>query len=212
MLEPKTLFDFAGVTLDLPDEITQAVDVLASSPAEGRGAVFTRPEICAFILDLAGYTSDQPLIDLRVLEPSFGNGDFLLPLIDRILSTVPKTAHQDRETIEQQSKCLVAVELHYPSFEHTRQRILDLLGHEGFAKRDSNRIVDAWLVQGDYLLTSFDESFNFVVGNLPYLRQDKIPEVLLSKYRRRFQTIYDRADRYRLNKGARVRRRKAGER
>jgi len=196
MHEPKTLFDFAGVTLDLPDEITQAVDVLASSPAEDRGAVFTRPEIVAFILDLAGYTSDQPLIDLRVLEPSFGNGDFLLPLIDRLLSTVPKTVRQDRETIEQLSKCLVAVELHYPSFEHTCQRILDLLVREGFAKRDSKRIVDAWLVQGDYLLTSFDESFNFVVGNPPYLRQEKIPEVLLSEYRRRFQTIYDRADLY----------------
>ena len=37
-----------------------------------------------FILDLTGYTSDKPLHKLKLLEPSFGDGDFLFPAIDRL--------------------------------------------------------------------------------------------------------------------------------
>jgi hypothetical protein len=52
---------------------------------EARGAVFTRSEVVDFILDLAGYTPDQPPYQHRILEPSFGAGDFLLPIIERLL-------------------------------------------------------------------------------------------------------------------------------
>ena len=51
-----------------------------------RGAVYTKPEIVRTILDLAGYTADLPLHERRLLEPSFGGGDFLLPVLDRLLS------------------------------------------------------------------------------------------------------------------------------
>lgn len=51
-----------------------------------RGAIFTRSEVVDFILDLAGYTEDQLLHEKRLLEPSFGGGDFLLPIIQRLLS------------------------------------------------------------------------------------------------------------------------------
>ena len=53
---------------------------------EARGAIFTRSEVVDFILDLAGYTEDQLLHEKRLLEPSFGGGDFLLPIIQRLLS------------------------------------------------------------------------------------------------------------------------------
>jgi AcrR family transcriptional regulator len=35
-----------------------------------------------------------------------------------------------------------------------------------------------------------------VIGNPPYVRQELIPDVLMAEYRRRFATIYDRADIY----------------
>jgi len=42
--------------------IADAVHVLASqADADERGAVNTRPEVVAFMLDLAGYTACQPL-------------------------------------------------------------------------------------------------------------------------------------------------------
>src|SRR3546814_16514862 len=38
--------------------------------------------------------------------------------------------------------------------------------------------------------------FDFVVGNPPYVRQERIPASLLAEYRRRYRTLYDRADLY----------------
>lgn len=68
-------------------KVAAAVEALAKQEgAETRGAIFTRPEIVDFILDLAGYTTDQPFHQKRLLEPSFGEGDFLLPAIDRLLT------------------------------------------------------------------------------------------------------------------------------
>ena len=58
--------------------VTDAVLALANAGAEQRGAVFTKQEVVDFILDLAGYTTDRPLMELRLLEPSFGKGDFRL--------------------------------------------------------------------------------------------------------------------------------------
>ena len=64
------------------------------------------------------------------------------------------------------------------------------------AERDRARLLDAWLVRGDFLLTEFAGQFSHVIGNPPYVRQELIPDALMQEYRRRFATIYDRADLY----------------
>src|SRR5262245_21715690 len=66
--------------------ILTATETLAKAERlETRGAIFTRSEVVDFILNLACYTADQPLHEKRILEPSFGGGDFLLPIIKRLL-------------------------------------------------------------------------------------------------------------------------------
>src|SRR5260221_9029554 len=72
--------------------IAEAVAGMAAAGAEARGAVFTRLEVVEFILDLAGYTADQPLQGLRLLEPSFGAGDFFLPALQRLLKALEQTS------------------------------------------------------------------------------------------------------------------------
>jgi hypothetical protein len=45
-----------------PCLVTTAVETLATQGGqEARGAIFTRCEVVDFILDLVGYTEDQPL-------------------------------------------------------------------------------------------------------------------------------------------------------
>jgi type I restriction-modification system DNA methylase subunit len=78
-----TLPLFKSETKNCP--VTVAVETMAESGAESRGAVFTRREIVDFILDLIRYTSDKPLHTMRLLEPSFGQGDFLMPLRQKML-------------------------------------------------------------------------------------------------------------------------------
>ena len=41
-----------------------------------------------------------------------------------------------------------------------------------------------------------EREFTHVIGNPPYVRQELIPDVLMAEYRRRYATIYDRADIY----------------
>ena len=57
-------------------------------------------------------------------------------------------------------------------------------------------MLDAWLIQGDFLLTDLPFHFTHIVGNPPYVRQELIPAVLLAEYRHRFDTLFDRADLY----------------
>lgn len=165
------------------------------STEEERGAVFTRPEIVTFILDLVGYTSDKPLHRMRLLEPSIGHGDFLLPAIDRLISAWrADTSHA--QDINLLKGALQAVELHPTTFATAHQRVIDQLVHHGFSPLEARNLADAWLIQADFLLLEQEGLFHFIVGNPPYVRQERIPDALLAEYRSRFTTLYDRADLY----------------
>ena len=79
------LFSGPGGT-HLP-KVAAAIEKLSmAAGTESRGAIFTRAEVVDFILDLAGYTQDKPLHQMRLLEPSFGSGDFLIPIVRRLLA------------------------------------------------------------------------------------------------------------------------------
>lgn len=54
------------------NELETSIRTLATADISGRGAIFTRPEVVDFILDLVGYQSDKDLLQYRILEPSFG--------------------------------------------------------------------------------------------------------------------------------------------
>ncbi len=68
--------------------------------------------------------------------------------------------------------------------------------NQGVSLVDTEALLDTWLIQGDFLLSEFDQGFTHTVGNPPYVRQEMIPDVLIEEYRRRYSTIYDRADIY----------------
>jgi len=162
---------------------------------DARGAIFTRAEVVEFILDLVGYTEDQPLHRKRLLEPSSGGGDFLLPVVGRLLTSW-RAAKGSGSALDDLGDAIRAVELHRETFNSTRAETLALLKREGFNAKTANALVDRWLSQGDFLLAPLDGQFDFVVGNPPYVRQEVIPAPLLAEYRSRYQTIYDRADIY----------------
>lgn len=162
---------------------------------DSRGAVFTRSEVVEFILDLTGYTEDQPLYSKRLLEPSFGAGDFLLPAIGRLLDSW-KSLNASGSPVEDLRDAIRAVELHRHTFLSTHAAVVSFLVREDIPAKAATELADSWLVQDDFLLTSLEGRFDFVVGNPPYVRQELIPAALLSQYRNRYHTMYDRADLY----------------
>ncbi|MGG5811657.1 HsdM family class I SAM-dependent methyltransferase [Falsiroseomonas sp. CW058] len=176
--------------------VASASERLAGAGIEERGAIFTRREVVEFILDLAGYTAGQPLHRMRLLEPSCGDGDFLLPVIDRLLTAWQASPERDGDPVSSLSGCIRAVELHRATFARTRASVIDRLARHGIGAAAATILVEAWLIQGDFLLIDLPGRFHFVVGNPPYVRQELIPDALMAEYRARYATVYDRADLY----------------
>jgi hypothetical protein len=173
-----------------------ATEALAAEGGlEARGAIFTRSEVVDFILDLAGYTEDQPLHEKRLLEPSFGGGGFLLPIIQRLLSAW-RAARPNGTAVDDLGDAIRAVELHRDTFRSTYAAVVALLKREGLSANAATALAGRWLSQGDFLLAPLEGQFDFVVGNPPYVRPELIPAPLLAEYRSRYQTMYDRADIY----------------
>ena len=176
--------------------VMAATEALATEGGlEARGAIFTRSEVVDFILDLAGYTEDQLLHEKRLLEPSFGGGDFLLPIIQRLLSAW-RAARPNGTAVDDLGDAIRAVELHHDTFRSTYAAVVALLKREGLSANAATALADRWLSQGDFLLAPLEGQFDFVVGNPPYVRPELIPAPLLAEYRSRYQTMYDRADIY----------------
>ncbi|WP_231879828.1 Eco57I restriction-modification methylase domain-containing protein [Crenobacter luteus] len=176
--------------------VMAATEALATEGGlEARGAIFTRSEVVDFILDLAGYTEDQPLHEKRLLEPSFGGGDFLLPIIQRLLRAW-RAARPNGTAVDDLGDAIRAVELHRDTFRSTYAAAVALLKREGLSANAATALAGRWLSQGDFLLAPLEGQFDFVVGNPPYVRPELIPAPLLAEYRSRYQTMYDRADIY----------------
>ena len=141
--------------LNPPDYISSpvraAIEQLAlESRGTDRGAVFTRREVVDFILDLAGYKADRPLHEKRLLEPSFGGGDFLLPVVERLLAAWRAAGFGGSATTAL-GDAIRAVELHHDTFRDTHAAVVALLMREGLKARAAKALADGWLTQGDFL-------------------------------------------------------------
>ena len=176
--------------------IEAAVKQLSNSGIEERGAIFTKLEVVDFILDLSGYTPEKPLHQHRLLEPSFGSGDFLIAAVARLIASYRKHAPRTPLIAAAIANCIRGVELNGTNFARTRERLAKLLEKEGLGLKERNALLRHWLIQGDFLLTPLPYDFTYVIGNPPYVRQELIPDVLMAEYRRLYKTIYDRADIY----------------
>ena len=174
--------------------VASAVEEFAETGTDERGAIFTRREVVDFILDLVDYVPSKDLHTARLLEPSFGHGDFLIPAVERLMSSLKSKGIKPSTELLRES--IRGVELHLDSFIKTRDEVRSILLQNTLTSDQAEEILAAWFVQGDFLLSSFEHSFTYVVGNPPYIRQEMIPSVLMAEYRRRYKTIYDRADIY----------------
>lgn len=181
-----------------PDNgVLEAMELLASTEEPAvRGAVATQEKVVNFILDLVGYSADKKLWTYRILEPSFGNGDFLLIIIRRLLESWHKRADESQSIVEGLLGSVREVEIHRETYKETKEKVVNLLYRNGLTRAESLVLVDSWLIRGDFLILQKQDKFDYVVGNPPYLRQEVIPAPLLREYRRLYKTMYDRADIY----------------
>lgn len=180
-----------GDLFPVEEFLGDSLEKLKTASVDERGAVFTRIEVVNFMLDLTGYTADQPLWRRRLIEPSFGDGEFLLAAVERLLITARRQSVPASELLE----AVRGIELHRESFVGTRDKLLTKLKQEGFTNIEAQQLVDTWLINGDFLLEDLPPC-DLIVGNPPYVRQELIPAEMLAIYRQRYKTLFDRADLY----------------
>jgi 16S rRNA G966 N2-methylase RsmD len=164
--------------------------------AEDRGEVFTRPEIAGFMLDLVGYRETANLASLRVLEPSAGDGAFAVQIVSRLVRSYLLQGGLPVDAFARLQRCLKAVEVYEKSALVLKARLARAAAEAGLDEATSARLAAAWIVAGDFLLVELEGSFDLVIGNPPYVRQENIPDSLLALYRERYSTLYNRADLY----------------
>ncbi len=91
---------------------------------------------------------------------------------------------------------LYAFDIDAEHVAETRRGVTTLLTARGLPSGDATRLAEAWVHFGDFLLAPLSQHFDVVVGNPPYVRIEQIAPVLQAEYRRRYSTLFDRADLY----------------
>ena len=163
------------------------------SSGETHGVVLTKPHIVELILDLAGYTAGRDLGALRLLEPSCGTGAFLVPAVRRLV----RSARRHGRKPSQLGGSVLAYDIDASHVEASRRAVEATLNEEGIGNGTAKSLAEKWIRQGDFLLAPIeDQSYDAVVGNPPYIRIEQLAPELQAEYRRRYESLYDRADIY----------------
>ncbi len=171
----------------------EAYDYGKRTSGETHGVVLTKPHIVNMILDLAGYSENRDLANLRLLEPSCGTGAFLIPAARRLV----RSARRHSRKPSQLSDCIRAYDIDRVHVEATKRAVEAVLNEEGIGNGAAKRLVESWIHEDDYLLAPLgDEGFDAIVGNPPYIRIEQLAPELQSEYRRRYESLFDRADLY----------------
>ena len=136
------------------------------------------------MLDLVGYTADKDLSHVSIMEPSCGEGEFIIEILHRLksssarygfsfhdafLQNVSASDIDDRKT----SVCVQRIACFFPELTDAANRIFS----------------------EDFLLASH-ENADIIVGNPPYIRYEQIPVDKRDVYKAKFSTFYYRADMY----------------
>lgn len=148
----------------------------------GHGDVPTAPEVVRYMLDLIGYTADKDLSNTIILEPSCGEGEFIVEIARRLMESARQFGFDAQAAFV---KCVYGYDIVVEKIQRCKQRLSDM----GLAPTDSH------VCAGDFLSARVPE-VDLVVGNPPYVRYENIPADQLDYIKRTFPTFHYRADLY----------------
>ena len=147
------------------------------------GDVFTSPEVVSYMLDIVGYTADNNLSKTSILEPSCGEGEFIVEIAGRLLESSRRFGFDFSTAFKSN---VFGYDIDENKIALCRKRIKEL----GLS------IPLEWNIRQADFLTEGIRTFDIIVGNPPYIRYEQIPVELLSIYKREFHTFHYRADLY----------------
>ena len=125
--------------------------------AKLRGGYYTSPEVAGWLCRWA----IRSITD-RVLEPSCGDGIFLIAALERFVCLGGNPAGRV-------SHNLMGVEVNPEEADIARRRLSERIGHEGEEIVQTGDFFETWQQLRD-------QTFDAVIGNPPFIRYQKFPE------------------------------------
>lgn len=157
------------------------------------GEVFTRRWVVDLILDLVGYCPDRDLVEMKAVEPACGSGAFLVAMIERLMDS----ARLHGRDLKEAGGALVATDLVPRNVAMSQATAREALQSGGVRQNVAEKLAEAWIRQGDFLLEPpAERSVDYVVGNPPYVRLEAVPRDRSEAYRLACKTMGGRADVY----------------
>ena len=145
---------------------TPPVTLRPELPVEAKGVVSTKRWVVELLLDLAGYRSEDNLVDSVAVEPVAGDGAFLGPIIERLMESCRKLGRPLSDCRDS----LIAFELDDGSADRARALAAGVLTDRGVERPLADRLASGWVRTGDYLFEAMSMRADFVIGNPPCIQ------------------------------------------
>ena len=132
------------------------------------GQVYTPVPIVKMMLDAIGYSEDSDITDKKIMEPSFGDGAFVVEAVSRLISACKRQGLSPQETSDVIKRNVYGIEVEEKAYREAVARLDALLLSHLLPPVD-------WagnLLCGNTLLLYKDltRAMDYVVGNPPYVR------------------------------------------
>lgn len=122
--------------------------------------IFTPNKYVKYMLDVVEYTSD--LYGKKILENSFGEGNFLVEIIERYIIDCKKNNYSNEEIVTGLANDIYGFEIDRNIYFKCLERIKTLFDQYGLNYKEMN------LYNSDSLISDV-ENFDYIVGNPPYI-------------------------------------------
>ncbi len=156
------------------------------------GAVFTRAEVVSYMMgETMRAGAFRKWSSLRILEPSCGDGAYVLPLVDALVAESPDWQDASLEGF------LTAFDISRESCSAVCRAVKARLLAAGCPEAVCMRLLDRWFHCEDFLLHDFGRTrFDVVIGNPPYIRFDNLTAGKQAAYKALYYTFTERCDIY----------------
>lgn len=146
------------------------------------GDVFTSPTVVCFMLDKVNYMADRNLHDVCILEPSCGDGEFVVEIARRLLLSAERYHFDASDAF---CRNVRAYDIDKAKIERCRNRICEM----------GITLVEQSIQMADFLRVDIEKT-DIVVGNPPYIRYENIPKDMRDFCRDTFKSFHYRCDLY----------------
>lgn len=161
------------------------------SKSKTMGQVFTPAHIVEFMLDNIGYTVHGDILSKTVYEPSFGQGVFLFEIVDRLVGRAAAENIPLAVVSELLNMNVHGVEYDEVLYKETIENLnKHVLGHGIIPPKWDN------LLCMDALGHCPVDTFDFIVGNPPYIRTHNLTDEMRQNMERFAITAAGTSDMY----------------